>query len=160
VTSFRDLIERFLENAVLTLMAGLALLVVVAVAFRKAGAPLVWYDEVAPILLAWLTYYGGALAALKHAHIGFPKLAAAAPRKLRLVLIAVRETFVVGFFALAAWAGWRVMLVLDDTYLVSLPWMPARVTQSVIPIGAVLFIVAELVAVVERLEREREASAQ
>jgi len=160
VTSLRDLLEKLLENVVLVLMAALALLVVVAVLFRKAGAPLVWYDEVAPILLAWLTYYGAALAALKHAHIGFPKLVASTPRKFRPVLIAVRETFVVAFFSLAAWAGWRVMLVLDDTYLVSLPWMPARLTQSVIPIGAVLFIVAELVAVVERLEREREAAAR
>lgn len=158
MTSLRDLLGKLLENVVLALMAGLALLVVVAVVFRKAGAPLVWYDEMAPILLAWLTYYGAALAALKHAHIGFPKLVASAPRKWRLGLIAVRETFVVGFFALAAWAGWRVMLVLDDTYLVSLPWMPARVTQSVIPIGAVVFIIAELLAVVERLEREREAA--
>jgi hypothetical protein len=36
------------------------------------------------------------------------------------------------------------MGVLGGTTLVSLPWVPARVAQSVIPIGAVLFVVAEL----------------
>ena len=63
-----------MEGAVLVLLAGLALVVVVGVGFRKAGAALVWYDEVASILLAWLTYYGAALAALRRAHIGVPTL--------------------------------------------------------------------------------------
>ena len=68
-------VRRFLEGAVLVLLAALALVVVVGVGFRKAGAALVWYDEVASILLAWLTYYGAALAALRRAHIGVPTLA-------------------------------------------------------------------------------------
>ena len=68
-------VRRFLEGAVLVLLASLAVVVVVGVGFRKAGAALVWYDEVASILLAWLTYYGAALAALRRAHIGVPTLA-------------------------------------------------------------------------------------
>ena len=56
-----------------------------------------------------------------------------------------------GFFAVAAWAGWRVLVILEGTYLVTLPWVPNRVTQSVIPIGAVLFIVAELLSLREQL---------
>lgn len=139
-------------------MAALALLVVAAVIFRKAGAPLVWYDEVAPILLAWLTYYGAGLAALRRAHIGFPKLVDSAPRRLRLALLWAREAAVVGFFALAAWAGWRVLLVLDETYLVSLPWVPMRLTQSVIPIGAALFILTESLAFLERITEQGEAA--
>ena len=38
------------------------------------------------------------------------------------------------------------MQILEGTYLVSLPSVPARVSQSVIPIGALLFIVAELLS--------------
>ena len=44
-------------------MGALAVVVVLGVGFRKFGAALVWYDEVASVLLAWLTYYGAALAA-------------------------------------------------------------------------------------------------
>ena len=40
------------------------IIVVVAVVYRKIGHSLVWYDEGASIVLAWLTYYGAALAAL------------------------------------------------------------------------------------------------
>ena len=124
-------------------MTSLALVVVAGVVFRKAGAALVWYDEVASILLVWLTYYGACLAALARAHIGFPKFVEAAGPKLRVLLTVVREAVIVVFFLVVAWAGWRVLLVLEGTNLVSLPWVPTRLTQSVIPVGAVLFIAAE-----------------
>ena len=124
-------------------MAVLAVVVIVGVGFRKAGAALVWYDEVASILLAWLTYYGASLAALKRAHIGFPKLVQSVAPQIRLYLVICREVIVIGFFVLVAWAGFRVLQVLDGIYLASLPSVSARVAQSVIPIGAVLFVLAE-----------------
>ena len=145
----RRAFERSLETITLVLMASLVLVVVVGVVFRKAGTSLVWYDEVASILLAWLTYYGAALAALKRSHIGFPKLVETVSPRLRRALTLLRDVAVIGFFALTAWAGWRVLLVLEDSYLVSLPWAPSRLTQSVIPLGAALFIAAELLKTVE-----------
>ena len=142
-SAFRRAFERLLENFVVLLMVSLAGLVVVAVIFRKAGASIVWYDEVASILLAWLTYYSASLAALKRAHIGFPKLVQSLPATGRRAALIVRETVVIAFFALTGWAGWEVVRVLEGTYLVSLPWVPTQLTQSVIPIGALLFIIAE-----------------
>jgi len=126
-------------------MLALALVVVVGVAFRKLGASLVWYDEVASILLAWLTYYGAALGALHRAHIRMPTLVDRAPRWARIAMVAVGEASVIGFFVVLTWAGVRVLSVLGGTTLVSLPWVPASVAQSVIPIGAILFLAAELI---------------
>ena len=63
LTKARTGLRKLLEGLVLFLMVSLALVVIVGVVFRKSGASLVWYDEVASILLAWLTYYGAALAA-------------------------------------------------------------------------------------------------
>ncbi len=144
-------LERFLEIIVLVLMTALAVVVIVGVGFRKAGAALVWYDELASILLAWLTYYGACLAALRHAHIGFPKLVDGLSPARRRALIAVREVIVIGFFLLVAWAGWQVQRVLAGTYLVSMPSVPTGLAHSVIPIGALLFVVAELAALPARL---------
>ena len=146
---YRNGLEQSLEIIMLFLMTSLAVVVIVGVGFRKAGAALVWYDEVASILLAWLTYYGASLAALKRAHIGFPKLVESAAPQLRLYLVLCREIIVVGFFVLVAWAGWQVLLVLNGLYLASLPSVSVRFTQSVIPIGAVLFIIAELLSFAE-----------
>ena len=135
--------EKLLEGISLVLMVSLVSLVVVAVIYRKAGASLAWYDEVASILLAWLTYYAAALAALKRAHIGFGGLVSAAPPQLRLVLVVIAELFVYGFFILLAWVGYQVLVILAGDTLVSLTWVPTRFTQSVIPVGAVLFIIAQ-----------------
>ena len=130
----------------LALMGALAVVVVVGVGFRKAGMALAWYDEAASILLAWLTYYGAALAALRGRHIGFPTLVSRlspGPRRTAWVL---REIAVVGFFLLAATSGAQVLRALAGTHLVGLPWFPVTVSQSVIPVGALLFIAAELLA--------------
>jgi len=133
----------------MVLMVSLALVVVGGVVFRRLGSALVWYDEVASILLAWLTFYGAALAALHRAHIGFPKLVDGLGPRLRRPLILIGEAFVLLFFMVTAWAGWRVFGILGGDTLVSLPWVPQRLAQSVVPIGAVLFIVAELVTLPE-----------
>ncbi len=152
----RKAIARFLEAAVLILRAALAVVVVMGVGFRKFGAALVWYDEVASVLLAWLTYYGSALAALRRAHIGVPTLLDALSPRVRVPLLFMSEAFVLGFFAIVAWAGWRVIRVLAGTSLISLPWVSAQLTQSVIPIGALLFIVARLLSLPALLELARQ----
>ena len=149
MATFRKTFSIVLEYTVIVLMVALSVLVVTGVGFRKAGVALVWYDEVASILLAWLTYYGACLAALNRAHIGFPRLVQTLPLPFRRYVGLVREVVVVGFFVIAAWAGWQVLQVLEGSYLVSLPWVSRQVTQSVIPIGAVLFIVAELLNLTE-----------
>jgi TRAP-type transport system small permease protein len=142
----RTTLRKSLEAVVLVLMSALALIVVVGVVFRKSGASLVWYDEVASVMLAWLTYYGAALAALHRAHIGMPTLVERLSGTLRATVVLVSEACVLSFFVVLAWAGVKVLTVVGGTTLVSLPWVPVLVTQSVIPIGAVLFIVAQLMS--------------
>ncbi|NNF12369.1 MAG: TRAP transporter small permease subunit [Gemmatimonadetes bacterium] len=140
-------------------MASLAVVVVVGVGFRKAGASLVWYDEVASILLAWLTYYGAALAALHRAHIGMPTLVDKMRGTLRKVTVLAGEVCTLAFFGVLTWAGIRVLTVLGGTTLVSLPSIPMWVAQSVIPIGGVLFIVAELLSIPDALREPVEEVA-
>ena len=141
--TLRSAIERLLGAIVGVLMISLAGVVVIAVIYRKAGSSLVWYDEIVSILLAWLTYYAAALAALKRAHLGYSGIVNALPPLPRLVTIWVAELFVFAFFILLAWSGYHVLLVLRGDTLVSLPEVPIQLTQSVIPIGAVLFVIAE-----------------
>ena len=143
----RRLLQRALEAVAITLLTVLATVVLLGVGARSVGRPLVWYDEVASILLAWLTYYGAALAALHRAHIGFPEVVRALPHPVRRGVLVVAETVVLGFFGLLAWVGWRVFEVASGDRLVSLPWMPLQVAESVIPTGAVLFLVAEALSI-------------
>ena len=116
----RRVFERLLEGIVIALMVVLSVEVLLGVLFRSIGHSLVWYDEVASILLAWLTYYGAALAALKRAHIGFPGLVRGLPTRWRVPATVFTEACVVGFFALLAWVGVRVIEVLAGDRLVGI----------------------------------------
>ncbi len=146
LTTLRNLLETVLEWILIALMVLLTVIVIVAVLFRLAGDSLSWYDEVAAITLAWITYYGSALAALKRRHIGFDTVLLALPPVPRMLAVIVAEVCVIGFFVIMAVMGLRVIEVLEGDYLVSLTWVPVQFTQSVIPIGAVLFIICELLS--------------
>ena len=140
-------LEWLLEAASIILLLSLALVVVLAVIFRFSGSSLVWYDEVASVQLAWLTYYGAALAALKRGHLGFAGLFLTLPQRIRAVAFVLAEFFVISFFLVIGFAGWYLLSVFGEETLISLTWVPLRFTQSVIPIGAVLFIAAEILSI-------------
>ena len=152
MNGLRNGLERLLEIICILLMIGLAVLVVTAVVFRTAGSSLTWYDEVAAIMLAWLTYYGAALAALRRAHLGFPGLYAASPPSLRVPMLIVGDVLFIGFFALLAWYGYQVIVLLYGDTLVSLPWISVSFTQSIIPIGCALITLCQLATLPERGE--------
>jgi len=154
VRGARRVFRKVLEVVVIVLVAALAVVVVLGVGFRKAGAALVWYDEAASILLAWLTYYGAALVALTRGHIGVPVLVERLRGPARTCVLIVGEVAVIGFFVVLAWAGLRVQDALAGTALVSMPVVPAALAQSVIPIGAVLFIAAQLLSLPDALRGE------
>ena len=154
-SSLRNVFERILTTVVITLLATLAVIVLMGVFYRKMGWPLVWYDEGASILLAWLTYYGAALAALKRAHIGFPGLVNSFDPKLRVPVVLLAEAIIIGFFALLAYYGYQVLVILEGDTMVTLTNVPTSLTQSVIPIGAALFILAQLFSLPEVLEQAR-----
>lgn len=148
--------ERTLEWLVIALMVALAVIVTAGVAFRYTGNALVWYDEVASILLAWVTYYGAALAALKRANIGVPEIVRMFTPSLRVAVTIFAEICVFGFFILLAWVGYSVLEVLTGDTLVSLPGVSVAWAQSVIPISSVLFIIAEAMALPRILHEARQ----
>lgn len=147
--------EQFLEAIVLVLMIALTVLVIAGATFRYLGNALTWYDETASIGLVWLTYYGSALAALRGAHIGVPGLVNAMPPGLRLVATLFAEAIVIAFFVLLAIYGLQVLAVLQGEGMITLPWVPTVFTQSAVPIGAVLFVIAEFLRLPDALRAAR-----
>jgi len=154
--SLKNILQWVLEWVTIILMIGLTAIVVIAVIARLLGESFSWYDEVAAIGLAWVTYYGAALAALKRRHIGFDSVLLAMPPGVRVAVAIFGELVILAFFALLAWAGMTVLEVLEGDTLVSLEWVPIQFTQSVIPIGAALFIICQLVSMPDYLRSVRD----
>jgi TRAP-type C4-dicarboxylate transport system permease small subunit len=135
-------------------MVALFVEVTLGVVFRAVGSSLVWYDEVASVMLAWLTFYGSALASAKRAHIGCPEVVDRMGPRPRFLLAIVVQVLVIAFFALLAWVGFSIMPVLADDSLVSLPWVPMNFVMSVVPISSVLIMIAEVARLAELLRHE------
>ena len=140
------LLSRVLEWITISLMILLTAIVTLAVIARLMGQSFSWYDEVAAIMLAWITYYGSALAALHRRHIGFDSVLLAMPQKMRIAALFLGEALVLLFFFLMARAGIQVLEVLAGDTLISLTWVPIQVTQSIIPIGAILFMLCQILS--------------
>ena len=155
MTPLKNILQSLLEWVTIVLMVALTCIVVISVIARLLGESFSWYDEVAAIGLAWVTYYGAALAALKRRHIGFDSVLLALPQRARMGVAVLGELIILAFFALLAWAGMEVLAVLEGDTLVSLDWVPIQLTQSVIPIGAALFIICQLVSMPDYLRSVR-----
>ncbi len=150
-------LETALEIITALIVASLTALIVLGTVYRYMGAALSWYDEVASIGLVWMTYFGSALAALKGAHIGIPGLVNAMPPKYRVPATIFAEACVFVFFGLLAYAGLQVLVSLEGMTLVSLPNVSVQLTQSIIPLGAILFMIAEALRLPEIMADARGA---
>ncbi|WMS42825.1 TRAP transporter small permease [Acuticoccus sp. MNP-M23] len=146
MSAVAKVLQRILEALTITLLVTLAVVVLAAVVARYVfNSSFVWYDEVASIMLAWLTFYGAALAALRRRHLGFPGLLLALPVRGRFALFVLGDIIVIAVFSAIGYGGWFILQVMGTDTLISLD-VPLSVTQSVVPIGAALFIIATLLS--------------
>jgi TRAP-type C4-dicarboxylate transport system permease small subunit len=128
-------------------MVVLFLEVTAGVVFRTLGHPLVWYDEVASMLLAWLTFYGSALASFKRGHIGCPEI-------IDMMPSGMRRAFSIGFFALVGTMGAMILPILATDSMSSVPSITMDILQSVIPISAALILIAEVMTLVDLIKQK------
>ncbi len=140
-----------LEWVVMVLMVALAVEVTLGIVYRTLGQSLVWYDEVASVLLAWLTFYGSALASVKRGHIGCPEVVDQLSPPLKRAIGIFSQLLVIAFFALLGWVGASILPILAGDALVSLPWVPMSFVQSVIPVSSALILVAEVMNLMDLL---------
>ncbi|MFZ9550699.1 MAG: TRAP transporter small permease [Hylemonella sp.] len=155
---FRQRYALLLEWVVMFLMVVLAVEVTLGIVYRTLGQSLVWYDEVASVLLAWLTFYGSALASVKRGHIGCPELVDQLSPPLRRAIGIFSQILVIAFFALLGWVGASILPILAGDALVSLPWVPMSFVQSVIPVSSALILVAEVMNLLDLLADRGQAA--
>ncbi|MHA3979004.1 TRAP transporter small permease [Halovulum sp. GXIMD14794] len=144
-------LDAALQLATILMIVALACVVLLGVAFRYSGNSLIWYDEVAVVLLAWITFTGAALAGLRNAHLGFNGLLFGLPPKARMVLFWVGEAIFFATFGIVAWAGWAILEIFGNETMTTLRFVPRSVVQSILPISAALMIVGRLLNMPQRL---------
>jgi TRAP-type C4-dicarboxylate transport system permease small subunit len=142
--SFRRFYDRLLEVIAVLLIVAVTVIVVLGFTYRWAGYSLVWYDEVASISLAWLTYFASALAAMRGAHLGFSGLVNSLPPGLRVAATLFSSGVTIFFFVLMAWIGTKLLPIIAGITLVSLPNVSQGIVMAAIPVASAMFVIAEL----------------
>jgi TRAP-type C4-dicarboxylate transport system permease small subunit len=148
-------LDVFLQVVTIGLIVILAVIVLMGVAFRYTGNSLIWYDEVAIVLLAWITYCGAALAVFRNAHLGFSGLLYGLPLKGRLFLFALNEVMFITIFAIVLWGSWIILGIFGSETMTTLRWVPRWFIQGIVPVASALMILGRLLTIPERLANVR-----
>jgi TRAP-type C4-dicarboxylate transport system permease small subunit len=82
------------------------------------------------------------------------------PAGMRVAATLVAQACTLAFFLLLAWMGYVVLEVLATDRLVSLPEVSVAYAQSVIPVSAVLIIIAQLLVFPEVLREARRGAIE
>ena len=100
IALFERLLLRAIEAVCIALLLALTGAVIYSTTMRYLGASPSWYDELASVMLAWLTYFGATYAVFMRHHMSFSGLVTAMPRGLAVALTAFSELLVIAFFNL------------------------------------------------------------
>ena len=66
---------------------------------------------------------------------------------LRIIFFVISKIVIYAFLILLAYYGYLVLTLIKGETLVTLEWVPQTFVQSVIPIGSILFIIAETIRI-------------
>ena len=156
IALFERVLLRIIETICLVLLVALAASVVYSTTMRYLGSSPTWYDEMASVMLAWLTYFGATYAVFMRQHMSFSGLVTALPKVPAVALALFSELLVIGYFAVVAWYGNAVLAVAKWDALLSLPWVSLDIVQSVIPVTSVLMIIGTLLTLPRALRNAAE----
>lgn len=111
------------------------------------AAPLVWSEELALVLMVWITFVGSALILESEDHVSIDMLAEMAPPRLAGLLALLSAVLIAGFSAALTWGAWKIIAIVKTSTMaglgVSVAWQYAGVLIG----GGLLFLVScELIA--------------
>ena len=87
IALFERLLLRAIEAVCIALLLALTGAVIYSTTMRYLGASPSWYDELASVMLAWLTYFGATYAVFMRHHMSFSGLVTAMPRGLAVAML-------------------------------------------------------------------------
>lgn len=73
--------------------------------------PLAWTEELARITLVWLVFWGSAIAVRRKKHLSISFFVDLLPKKIRLYIDLFNQLAMMSFLGIAAYTGYRVMLM-------------------------------------------------
>ena len=143
------LFDRALEAVACALLIVLLGTVLAGVVSRAAGAPLIWTDEGARLVMVWLACFGWMIAGRRRAHVRIRYFQDLLPAALHRAAEQVIQLAMAVLGVALAWWGWTLVGRNWDLDATSLPISIAWLYVPMIPAGLMMAVQA-VVQVVER----------
>lgn len=143
----RKTIDRCVEPILAFLMAAIILLLFASVCARYLFlSPFTWAEEIARLLLVWVSFLGAYLAHRYGQHIAVTAILDRLPSLPRLITRLAAAALVLALMAVLTWFGTRYALAFLTTYS-QLLGIPIGLVYAAMPVSAVLIcidVLAEL----------------
>ncbi|MGI6285872.1 TRAP transporter large permease subunit [Neomoorella humiferrea] len=102
--------------------------------------PMPWADEVARLLLIWLTFFGGCIALKRHSHMNMDAIVSKLPDQWRCVIDGIVQIIQISFLVFLAIKGYELVIVRlaepSPALLISMGWFIAPV-----PLCAIIMVI-------------------
>ncbi|WP_366656204.1 TRAP transporter small permease [Fodinicurvata sp. EGI_FJ10296] len=144
----------------LRVAVGIAFAVVVAVTLAQVvmryffDAPLMWSEELAKLLIVWITFIGAAVICWDGRHLHVDVVFVKLPKRLQAAVRLFNLVVSIAFLAILSYWSIRLVRIENMQTLTALP-LPAGVVRLAATIGGALMIVAILGRYFYRRPRHR-----
>lgn len=158
LSSFNKVLERFLAVLLGVVVTVMVLVVLWGVATRFLFVdPSRWTEELARLLMIWLTMIGAAVADARREHLGVDYVVAKFDPAARLPVMVIAEFCVVAFAAVAMVFGGGILMTrtLSDGQLTPALGMKMGWVYAAVPIGGVAIFLFGVERILRLLSGDR-----
>jgi len=122
------------------LVAAMAVVVNLQIVARYLfDSPFIWCEEVARLILVWLTFVAAAALIRRGGDIAVDTFVDMLPRDARHRVLAARDVLMIAVFGLVAWQGFRLARAVAGMPLVATEWPTSLLAWPVV-VGCLLIV--------------------
>ena len=147
-----------LKYVLFLLMSALVFTVFAQVLFSYINQPLAWTQEVALIILVWLTFLGAAYAMSLRAHISIDFFVNKLPRSLQKISLVLSTIISIAFFYILITEGYSFVLMTSGQFS-SVLRIPMSLVYTVIPVSGIILTINILNVTIKTLFNKGENAA-
>lgn len=139
---FRSALDRLhavIDVLAVVLFLAMLVVVLVSVAMRAAGNPLIWGDELTRYLFVWVSLLAWSIAARRKSHIAIRLFVDMLPRRMRFALEMAANAAVIVFAAVLVVQGVRMTISNLDIETITL-FVTFAVVYAAAPVAGALLI--------------------
>lgn len=152
--SLKKRVDNAIDSLLGLLVIAMVLVVGLQVFYRYVlNSPLPWPEEVARIMIVWLTFVGGYIALRENKHVGFEILFDKLSPRAKEITRVVSEALVAVFLAVVVVEGARFAMRFASTPMTYTRIPTGRFVYSVFPISGTLMLIQAALNLVESVTK-------